>query len=373
MFFRKPLLVSLLLLGAIALAGSAACSRGTAQANQVSSSTGAPVVKVTPTPAPGEGITISAVGDIMLGSTSQGRGLPENDGADMISGLAPILSATDIAFGNLEGPLLDSGESSKCGPNSKFCYAFRVPTRYVKYLKEVGFDVMSLANNHSSDFGAAGRESSRKTLEAAGIRHAGNDVKDIAYFTVKDRKVAVVAFATNPISLNLIDIENSKRVVAEAARISDIVIVSFHGGAEGSAAQHVPYGSETYLGGARGDLRTFTHAVIDAGADLVLGHSPHVVRAMEIYKNRLIAYSLGNFAFYRFPFAGPTALSLILEANISPTGEFVGGRIHPLMQEGQNGPRPDKNGTVINVVRQLSKEDFGPTAAKISSDGTITP
>ncbi len=117
MLFRKGLAVLLLLLIAVALGGSMACSRATTQADQVSSATAAPVVKVSPTPAPDSVITISAVGDIMLGSESQGRGLPVNDGADMISGLAPILSATDIAFGNLEGPLLDSGESSKCGPN----------------------------------------------------------------------------------------------------------------------------------------------------------------------------------------------------------------------------------------------------------------
>ena len=160
--------------------------------------------------------------------------------------------------------------------------------------------------------------------------------------------------------------------MAEEARKVDIVIVSFHGGAEGAAAQHVPYGPETYLGGARGDLRAFTHAVIDAGADLLLGHSPHVVRGMEIYKNKLVAYSLGNFAFYRFPFAGPTALSLILDANIGPNGEFLGGRIHPLMQDGQSGPRLDPKGTVINVIRQLSKDDFGATAVNVASDGTIS-
>ena len=127
------------------------------------------------------------------------------------------------------------------------------------------------------------------------------------------------------------------------------------------------------LAGARGDLRTFTRAVVDAGADLVLGHGPHVVRGMEVYKNRLIVYSLGNFAFYRFPFAGPTALSLVLETNIDPDdGSFVSGRIHPLIQQGQDGPRPDRNNTVINVVRQLSKEDFGPTAVNVAADGTIS-
>jgi hypothetical protein len=372
MFPRKFLSPFLLLcLSAAIIFVGGACRNGKAEAERTQSSTAAPVVNVTPTPS-GEAISIAAVGDTMLGSTYQGRGLPEKDGAEMISGLAPILSSADIAFGNLEGPLIDNGESTKCSPGAKLCYVFRVPTRYGKYLKDVGFDVMSLANNHSSDFGAAGRESSRRTLEELGIKHAGNDVNDVAYFTVKGRKIALLAFAFNPISLNLLDIQNAKRVVAEEARKVDIVIVSFHGGAEGAAAQHVPYGPETYLGGARGDLRAFTHAVIDAGADLLLGHSPHVVRGMEIYKDRLIVYSLGNFAFYRFPFAGPTALSLILDANIGPNGEFLGGRIHPLMQDGQSGPRLDPKGTVINVIRQLSKDDFGATAVNVASDGTIS-
>ena len=360
----------LLIVAATVVFISGACKNSKAEADRTESSTAAPIVQVSPTP--GEPISIMAVGDTMLGSTAQGRGLPVNDGADLISGLTPLISSADIAFANLEGAMIDGGVQTKCGPNSKFCYTFSMPTRYGKYLKEVGFDIVSLANNHSSDFGAEGRANTRRVVDNQGIIHAGADTADIPYLNVKGKRIAFVAFATNPISLNLIDVENSRRVVADVARKADLVVVSFHGGAEGSAAQHVPYGSETYLGGARGDLRKFTRAVVDAGADLVLGHGPHVVRGMEVYKNRLIVYSLGNFAFYRFPFAGPTALSLILETNIGADGAFLGGRIHPLIQEGQAGPRPDKNGTVIGVVRQLSKEDFGATAVKVAEDGTIS-
>jgi poly-gamma-glutamate capsule biosynthesis protein CapA/YwtB (metallophosphatase superfamily) len=373
MLFRNWLSVPLLLLIAVALMGSTACTSETAQADQLSSSTAATVVRVSPTPASSDAITISAVGDIMLGSTNPPeRGLPPQDGALMLSEVGAILSAADLAFGNLEGPMLEGGTSSKCGPKSRKCYAFRVPTRYGKYLKEAGFDVMSLANNHASDFGLEGRQSTRRVLDQQGIAHAGADFEDIAYLNVKGRKVGVIAFATNAISYNVNDLEAARRIVARVASKSDIVIVSFHAGAEGLTAQHVPRGTEIFLSEKRGDLRAFSRTVVDAGADLILGHGPHVVRGLEVYKNRLIAYSLGNFAFYRFPFNGPTGLSLVLDAQLGPDGTFLGGQIHPLIQHEQDGPRPDAGATVVPLIRQLSNEDFGPSAARIGSDGIIS-
>src|ERR1044072_3692360 len=125
-----------------------ACTNSKAEADRTESQSVAPVIRVTPTPQ-AESISIAAVGDTMLGSTAQGRGVPVNDGAEMISGLTPVLSSVDIAFGNLEGAMIDGGVQTKCGPNAKFCYTFSMPTRYGKYLKEAGFDVVSLANNHS--------------------------------------------------------------------------------------------------------------------------------------------------------------------------------------------------------------------------------
>src|ERR1044071_2824729 len=209
------LITFLVLLTSFALYGGAACSK----ADQPPSVSAAPAVpKPSPTPTPSDSISIMVVGDTMLGSTSQGRGLPINDGAEMISGLTPIISAADIAFANLEGAMIDGGTQTKCGPNSKFCYTFSIPTRYGKYLKDAGFDIVSLANNHSSDFGAEGRASTRKTMDSLGIIHAGADTQDIPVMNIKGRRVAFVAFATNPVSLNLLDVENSKRVVADVAR-----------------------------------------------------------------------------------------------------------------------------------------------------------
>ncbi len=323
-----------------------------------------------------DSITVMGVGDIMMGSTyPDSRDMPPDDGKKLLTQVAPILRTADVTFGNLEGPLTDGGVTGKSGPNS---FAFRTPPRYGKYLKEAGFDVVSMANNHASDFGERGRNSTRKTLETLGIAHAGASQDDVARLTVGGRTVAILAFAHNRVSRNVNDTASAKTAVAKVARTADIVIVSFHGGAEGSAHQHVPRGTETYFGEARGDLRRFTHAVVDAGAHLVMGHGPHVVRGMELYRNRLIAYSLGNFATYgKFGLRGPTALSLILEVRLAVTGSgdvgaFLGGTVHPVMQVGKGIPQPDPKGEVITVLRSLSRADFGKNAAPIALDGTIS-
>jgi hypothetical protein len=325
-------------------------------------------------PRPAPPITLAAVGDIMLGSDwPDGRDLPPR-GVDLLRPVTPILARADIAFGNLEGPLVDGGKPFKAaGPRS---FAFRVPTRYGAYLKRAGFDVLSLANNHASDFGPRGRASTRRTLDTLGIAHAG-DKGTVAIRAVRGRRVAFVAFAHNNVAHSVNDVGAARRVIAALAASgrADLIVVSFHGGGEGAGFQHVGRGPERYLGEARGDLRRFSHAVVDAGADLVLGHGPHVVRGMEVYRGRLIAYSLGNFATYgKFGLRGPTALSLILEARLEPnTGAFRGGRVHAVVQRKPGGPRPDPGKSVIGVLRSLSRADFGRSAVGITRDGALSP
>lgn len=353
----------------------------------------------TPTPDPNS-ITIAAVGDIMLGSPfPNDTRMPPNDGADLLKDVTPILSAADIAFGNLEGPMTDGGTSAKCKPpkppNSAVptptplplpsttpkkpepirCYAFRMPTRYGKHLKAAGFDVMSLANNHSLDFGNAGIANTRKALENVGIKHAGSNrlQHSTAYLDVKGKTIAFVGFAHNSVVPNINDLVQARRIVQEADKKADIVAVSFHGGAEGIAAQNVPRQTELYFGEKRGNLPLFARTVIDAGADLVLGHGPHVLRGIEIYKDRLIAYSLGNFATYGwFSLRDETALTAILETRLAPDGKFLGGRIHAGRQEGRGIPVLDPTGTAVRKIRALSQTDFGTSAPNINDDGTIT-
>ena len=337
-------------------------------------------VALAPTPLPPGPITIAAVGDVMLGSPFPNDSrMPPNDAADTLKDVTPVLSAADIAFGNMEGPIIDGGISEKCKepkPGEPVrCFAFRMPTRFAKNLKAAGFDVMSIANNHASDFGEAGRASTRKTLDELGIKYAGSDRAQFstAYLNVKGVKVAVVGFAHNAVQPNVNDLETARQLVQEADKKADIVIVSFHGGAEGTGAQNVPRQTELFFGEKRGNLPLFAHTVIDAGADLVIGHGPHVLRGMEIYKDRLIDYSLGNFATYGwFSLKAETALTIVLEVRLAGDGKFLGGKIHSAKQEGLGIPVLDPSGTAVKKVRSLSQTDFGQSAPTIADDGTIT-
>lgn len=326
-----------------------------------------------PSTAPADEIVVTAVGDVMLGTTFPDEStLPPNDGRDLLTEVAPFLKRGDVVYGNLEGPILDGGVSAKCrGKKEGTCFAFRVPTRYGKYLKEAGFSAMGLANNHAMDFGLEGRASSRQVLDAMQITHTG-EVGDIARLTVKGRRVAIIAFATYPGAYNLLDLEESLQAIRAARAESDLVIVGFHGGAEGATHQHVLEGDDTFLGEDRGDLRRFTHAAIDAGADLVLGSGPHVVRAMEIYRGKLIAYSLGNFATYGpFNLSAENGLSLVLEAHLGADGTFLRGKAYSVKQEKPGGPKMDPEMKILPVLRGLSTADFKQTAIVVGPQGEL--
>jgi len=364
----------------------------TAASNPQAYPTPTPQVSPSPTPAPlaspspiangsiqktsnSDEIIVTAVGDVMLGTTFPDEStLPPNDGADLLAEVTPFLKRGDVVYGNLEGPIVDGGDSAKChGKKIGTCFAFRVPTRYGKYLKDAGFTAMGLANNHAMDFGLEGRASSRQVLDVQQIAHTG-EVGDIARLTVKGRKIAIIAFATYPGAYNFLDLDESLQTIRTTKDESDLVIVGFHGGAEGATHQHVLEGDETFLGEDRGDLRRFTHAAIDAGADLVLGSGPHVVRAMEIYKGKLIAYSLGNFATYGpFNLSAENGLSLVLEAHLAPDGTFLRGQAYPVKQEKPGGPKLDPDMKILPVLRALSKADFPQTAIVVGPQGELWP
>lgn len=322
-------------------------------------------------PKAGPSVRFALGGDTMMGSPLTRGGLPKDGGASLFSAYADAMKAADVAFVNLEGTLLDSGVSHKCKDPESACYAFRTPVAFAKNLAEAGVDVVSTANNHHNDFGETGRASTKATLDAAGVPYSG----PIGHETVLDvhgTRVGVLAFSTSPGQNDLRKIDLARVAVADLAAQSDLVLVSFHGGSEGSAAQHVLPGKETFHGEDRGDVRAFAHAVVDAGADLVVGHGPHVMRGMELYRERLIAYSLGNFVTYGgFNLRGPLGVTGLLVADLHPDGRFAGGRLVAGKQIPPGVPVLDPAGEAVALVRALSQADFGDSAIDIADDGAI--
>jgi hypothetical protein len=131
-------------------------------------------------------------------------------------------------------------------------------------------------------------------------------------------------------------------------------------------------GDEKFLGEDRGDLRRFTHAAVDAGAQLVLGSGPHVVRGMEVYQGKLIAYSLGNFATYgSFNLNGENGLSLVLEAHLGFDGSLIRGKVYPVKQEKPGGPKVDPAMRIVPVLRALSNADFKRNAVVVGPQGEL--
>lgn len=333
----------------------------------------APAAPHSPPPESRTTVTVAAVGDIMLGTDFPQNVLPDDDGVGFLAEVTPILAAADITFGNLEGVLMDGGEPVKQCRDASVCFLFRSPTRYAQHLSAAGFDVMSLANNHAHDFGEEGRSTTMQALERVGIRHSGRE-GDVASWEAAGLSVALIAFAPNIGAHPLNDYARAAALVRELAARHDLVLVSFHGGAEGADATRLPFGEETYHGEARGNVVAFAHAVVDAGADLVIGHGPHVPRALELYRERLVAYSLGNFAtYYGISVEGAKGLAPTLVAELDATGRLVAGRIESAIQVRPAGPRPDPARRALDLIRALTEEAFGNAQLCFEADASFRP
>lgn len=320
-------------------------------------------------------ITVIGVGDIMMGTNYPDKGgLPPNDGIDLFKEVASTLQNADVTMGNLEGVLLDEGGTAKTCRDPKVCYVFRSPVRYAQNLAVAGFDLMSLANNHAGDFGDVGRRSSMKALDEVGIKHAGLTTTPYVVFEKNGVRYGFTAFAPNSGCLSLNDLATAKAIVQKLDSLSDVVIVSFHGGAEGPQHQHVPRKNEIFYGENRGNVYAFAHGLIDSGADIIFGHGPHVTRAIEVYKNRFIAYSLGNFCTYSgINVSGVNGLAPIIKVYASPQGEFMKAKITSTNQTFRAHVKIDAQQQVLTRIQQLTREDFPESTLKISDDGWVFP
>jgi poly-gamma-glutamate capsule biosynthesis protein CapA/YwtB (metallophosphatase superfamily) len=321
-------------------------------------------------------ITLRAVGDVMLGSYTPRTILPPQDGKFFADSIGRYLKGADIVFGNLEGAFIKADmKPQKCTESSRRagrCYEFGMPPTLAPVLQQMGFTVMSMDNNHVSDYGDAAYHYSKTLLAEQGIAFAPK--KGVAEVTIRNKKIAIVAFGFSETSYQVSNPKYAAQVIDSVKKNYDLVIVSFHGGAEGKNAQHVENKTEMFYGENRGNLIEFAHSVIDAGATMVIGHGPHVLRALELYKNKLIMYSLGNFLTYgNMNIQGITGVGAIVEAEIDEqSGDFRRGKIIPTRQLDPGYPVHDAEKLAITVMKSLTETDFPNTPLTITDDGTLS-
>ena len=319
-------------------------------------------------------ITLIAVGDIMLGTNYPSDAyLPPNKG-NILLPVRDYLRDATLTFGNLEGTVLNQGGDVKqCSDPSK-CYAFRQPDYVVDFLKDAGFDLLSLANNHMGDFGAPGRINTQRILKEKGIKHAGLETCPWDTIHVNGKVIGMTAFAPNSGCLKLNDYKKAIEVLTELKKVSDLVIVSFHGGAEGRSRTNVTRQTEEFVGENRGNVYEFAHLMVDNGADVVLGHGPHVTRAIDCYKGKFITYSMGNFATYgRFSLSGVSGIAPIYKIYINRnTGDFIKGEVVSIQQLGEGGPTLDSTQQVLTEIKRLCAMDFPEVPWNFSEKGEFT-
>lgn len=314
-------------------------------------------------------IKIKAVGDIVPGTNYPSNRLHSQKKV-LFQSVKPLLQGADFLFGNFESTLTNYPYSSK-GVGGGLLVPFRTPPSYTQILKEAGFDILSVANNHSFDFYAQGFKDTIQNLDKTGIKAVGKKGQIlIAHY--QGLSIAWIGFSylDNHNSIN--KLAKAKALLEKARKRADLVVISVHAGAEGTDAMRVHNQTEVFAGENRGNLVKFSHTMIDSGADLILGHSPHVPRALELYKGKLIAYSLGNFMGYRtLSTDAELAYSLVLEVELNKKGDFVTGKIIPVYLNRQGIPYPDRQGRSIKLIRQLTQLDFPKTPLTIKNNGQI--
>lgn len=295
-------------------------------------------------------VTLRFVGDVVLANAQAMKTIPREWESQYFAAVASYLRGADTSIGNLEGTLTDHAVSPKLSSAEGRSYAFRSPPHYARVLRDAGFTAMNLANNHADDFGPIGHADTVEALRGAGLLAAG--LKGQAgVLEIKGLKVAVLGFGFFPEQDRVQDLDNTRRLVRQARTQADVVVVTFHSGATGAAALLHPDAEEEQRGESRGNAVAFARAAVDSGADVVVGHGPHVLRAIECYRGRPIFYSLGNFiGVGGLSIKGPAALTAIAGVQLDERGHLRGIEFLPAVFDRNRIPHPDMREFAAHLV-----------------------
>jgi len=291
--------------------------------------------------------------------------------AATFAGIRPVLSSADLAVANLEGTLATGGGARCLAKAGSGCFTFRASPGWAGVLRRAGFDALNVANNHALDFGRIGQSETLAALRSARLAYDGLPGQ-ITYVRAGKVRVALIGCAPYQWAQELLDVRSTTALVRTAARHAEVVVVYMHAGAEGAHADHVADREETYLGERRGNPVRFAHAMVDAGADLVFASGPHVLRGLQWYGGRLVAYSLGNLATsHTLATEGPLGVSALLRLRLDDRGRFVAGSLVSLRLDAGGTPRFDPRRDAVHLVTSLSRQDFGRAAVRLSPTGAI--
>jgi poly-gamma-glutamate capsule biosynthesis protein CapA/YwtB (metallophosphatase superfamily) len=287
-----------------------------------------------------------------------------------------LLADADVVLLNVEGAIGQGPAPQKCPKGSTSCFAFRQPpstARALRRLADSAAVVGNVANNHARDAGDDGFRISLGYLTRAGVLVTGADTLATAVPTRRGDTIAVLGFYTSMESPDARDLEAVRRHVRRAVEQFGTVVVTMHLGAEGPDAQRTANATEIFLGKIdRGNPVAFADAALDAGATLVIGHGPHVLRAAEWRGDRLVLYSLGNLLTYGpFRLIEPMNRGAVACVEIDSARHVRSARLAPTVQLAAGILRADSTARAATLVDSLSALDFPESGVLVGADGTL--
>ncbi len=301
-----------------------------------------------------ESVRLMFGGDIVLGNSFAVEHIPKDWEERYFAGVRATLQQADMVVGNLEGTLTEHKTTRK-SPGTGRQFAFRSPPHYADLLKQEGFTALNIANNHAYDFGEIGMRDTLNHLEKAEIAAVGLP-GEIKILTLRNINIAIIGFSVSPWFNTVLDLDRGEELVRQAKFQASYVVATFHAGAEGSPAIWHNNDNELFMGENRGNTVAFSRAMIEAGADLVVGHGPHVLRAAECYKGKPIIYSLGNFVGVGGLSAQKlAAVSALLDVTINADGVLRSMNLLSLNFNEQKLPQLDPLAFGTRLVNYLGK------------------
>jgi poly-gamma-glutamate capsule biosynthesis protein CapA/YwtB (metallophosphatase superfamily) len=294
----------------------------------------------------------------------------------LLAPLLPLFTDADIVLVNVEGAIGEGPAERKCGKRAQHCFAFRQPlsaANALRHLADSAVVVGNVANNHARDAGDDGFLRSVASLTRAGVLVTGADTLGTPVVTRRGDTIGVIGFYTSTDSPDARDLAAVRRHVERAVARYGTVIVTMHLGAEGTGAQRTRDSTELFLGTIdRGNPVAFANAALDAGATMVIGHGPHVLRAAEWRGDRLVLYSLGNLLTYGpFRLEEPLNRGTVACAEIDSARHVRSAWLRPTVQLAPGIVRPDSTNRAAALMDSLSALDFPVAGASVGLDDVL--